>query len=777
MNETAERRPRRTLLGDVSLRFTLTLGFGLFAASLTFALSGALESFASRQLRTQIDGELAETSAQMRDKLDRGMFERFRDIQIAASLVDVFAPEAPRPAQRAWLEKLQDTFPDYVWIGFTDANGQVLSATRGLLEGVDVSKRPWYRDARESPVVTDVHDAKLLQKLLAPPGAEPLRFVDASSPVFARDGRLNGVLGAHVSWDWAKEVRASVLAESGFAKGVELLVYSKDGALLLGPDGGKAPAKIEIFGSGVDLKPLEEGFIVRASRSQGYRTYDGLGWWVVARQPVAAALAPITELRGEILLLGALMIAAFMVIGWMAANALAGPLERLAKWAKEFGAGSHSAPSPTIGVCREAVVFGETLTAAFSGLSAGKAQLEILNATLERQVEDRTRALANAKDQALSATRAKSDFLATMSHELRTPLHGIAGTVQLLRDGGGLSPEQSRRLDLIDTASGALLRVIGDVLDFSKLEAGKLELDVGDFDLRALVETSALIVAPCAQAKQLTVSVSTAPEVPARLVGDEARLRQVLLNLLNNAVKFSAKGSIRLSVALEEREGERAVLRFSVSDEGVGVPPEARAKLFHRFTQADATTTRKFGGTGLGLAISRHLVEAMGGRIDVDSTPGEGSTFWFVVPLPVAPTEPVAALVIERQAPGAGKRVLLAEDVSLNQEIAVAFLASAGHLVEVANNGAEALEAVRSRAFDLVLMDIHMPVMDGLEALEAIRSLPGAERHLPVVAMTANVLADELARFAAAGFDGHVGKPFGRDELIRSVSEAHRAAA
>ena len=777
MSEPAERRPRRTLLGDVSLRFTLTLGFGLFAASLTFALSGALESFASRQLRTQIDGELAETSAQMRDKLDRGMFERFRDIQIAASLVDVFAPEAPRPAQRAWLEKLQDTFPDYVWIGFTDANGQVLSATRGLLEGVDVSKRPWYRDARENPVVTDVHDAKLLQKLLAPPGAEPLRFVDASSPVLARDGRLNGVLGAHVSWDWAKEVRASVLAESGFAKGVELLVYSKDGALLLGPDGGKAPAKIEISGSGVDLKSLEDGFIVRASRSQGYRTYDGLGWWVVARQPVAAALAPITELRGEILLLGALMIAAFMVIGWLAANALAGPLERLARWAKEFGAGSHSAPGPTIGVCREAVVFGETLTAAFSGLSAGKAQLEILNATLERQVEDRTRALANAKDQALSATRAKSDFLATMSHELRTPLHGIAGTVQLLRDGGGLSPEQSRRLDLIDTASGALLRVIGDVLDFSKLEAGKLELDVCDFDLRALVETSALIVAPCAEAKQLTVSVTTAPEVPARLIGDEARLRQVLLNLLNNAVKFSAKGSIRLSVALEEREGERAVLRFSVSDEGVGVPPEARAKLFNRFTQADATTTRKFGGTGLGLAISRHLVEAMGGKIDVDSALGEGSTFWFVVPLPVAPTEPVATLVIERAAPGAGKRVLLAEDVSLNQEIAVAFLASAGHQVEVANNGAEALEAVRNRAFDLVLMDIHMPVMDGLEALEAIRSLPGVERHLPVVAMTANVLADELARFAAAGFDGHVGKPFGRDELIRSVSEAHRAAA
>ena len=767
---------RRRLLGKAPLRYTLALGFGLFGAALTFALSGVLENFASRQLRTQIDAELASTASQMRDKLDRGMFERFRDIQIAASLIDVFSPEAPRNAQRAWLETLQATFPDYAWIGFTDASGKVLSATGGLLEGADVSSRPWYRDAQAAPTVGDVHDAKLLQKLLAGPGAEPLRFVDASAPVFSRDGRLNGVLGAHVSWSWAKEIRASVLAEGGSSRGVELLVYSREGALLLGSNGATAPDAIKVSGAAADLTPLSDGFIVRESLSQGYRSFDGLGWRVVARQPVASALAPVTSLRREVLMIGLGMIVAFMAIGWIAANALARPLERLASWATDLGGGSAGVPPPSVDVCREATVLGETLTSAFSALSRGNAELEALNATLERQVEDRTRALADAKDEALFAARAKSDFLATMSHELRTPLHGIAGATQMLRDEGGLTATQERRLGLIETASSALLRVIGDVLDFSKLEAGKLEIDPAPFNVRALVEASALIVEPTALAKGLTTSFKLAPGIPERLVGDEPRLRQVLLNLLNNAIKFSSQGAIAVSVALETLAGGEATLRFSVSDQGVGISPETRRRLFNRFTQADASTSRKHGGAGLGLAISRHLVEAMGGRIDVDSKPGEGSTFWFVVSLPMAAAVPTAVAQPEPGAAEAGKRVLLAEDIALNQEIAVAFLASAGHHVEVAANGAEAIEAVRRRAFDLVLMDIQMPVMDGVEAIEAIRRLPGAERDVTVIAMTANVFADELARFAAAGFDGHIGKPFGRDELIRSVAQAARAA-
>ena len=768
---------KRLSLGNVPIRYTLALGFGLFAAALTFALSGVLETFASRQLKIEIDGELAATSAQMRDKLDRGMFERFRDIQIAASLVDVFAPEAPKDAQRAWLEKLQSTFVDYAWIGFASTSGKVLSSTGGLLEGVDVSARPWFRDARETPVVGDVHDAKLLQKLLAPLATEPLRFVDASAPVFAKDGRLNGVLGAHVSWSWAKEVRASVLAESGAAKGMELLIYSRDGALLLGPDGHRTPDKIGVSPMGVDLAALSDGYIVQASLSQGYRSYGGLGWWVVARQPTAAALAPVAELRQEFLAIGLIVSFAFMAIGWFAACRLAGPLERLARWAADHGAGASGQPAPQIGMCREATVFGTTLSSAFLALSEGKAALEALNASLETQVEERTRALAAAKDEALAATQAKSDFLATMSHELRTPLHGISGALQMLRDGGPLSPEQQRRLDLIGAASGALLRIIGDVLDFSKLEAGKLEIDPAPFDLRALLDTSAEIVGPTAQAKGLAIGIDIAEGVPGRLVGDEARLRQVLLNLLNNAVKFTAEGAITLGVSLEAIQGEKARLRFSVADKGVGISEEVRQKLFKRFAQADASTSRKHGGTGLGLAISRRLIEAMGGRIDVDSTPGEGSTFWFVVTLPEAAAEAVAIAQSQPEAWPAKKRVLLAEDIAINQEIALAFLAAAGHEVEVANNGAEALEAVSRRPFDLVLMDVHMPVMGGIEALRAIRMLPGAEREIAVIAMTANVLADELARFAEAGFDGHIGKPFNRDELARSVALATRKAA
>jgi CheY-like chemotaxis protein/HPt (histidine-containing phosphotransfer) domain-containing protein len=264
--------------------------------------------------------------------------------------------------------------------------------------------------------------------------------------------------------------------------------------------------------------------------------------------------------------------------------------------------------------------------------------------------------------------------------------------------------------------------------------------------------------------------ILTDPDAPAYVVGDDARLRQVLLNLLNNAIKFTQIGHIVLAVKRVGSEAAGEQLRFSVSDTGIGIPDDKRDRLFERFSQVDGSISREFGGTGLGLAISKRLVEMMGGQIGVDSVFGEGSTFWFTVTLPVADSAraPAAALqIVERRGPSA--RILLAEDVAMNQEIVRAILETAGHQVDVVGDGAGAIMAIEAEDYDVVLMDVQMPGMDGVTATRRIRALSGRAGRVPIIAMTANVLPEQIESFRAAGMDGHVGKPFRRDDLLAAI--------
>ncbi len=396
-----------------------------------------------------------------------------------------------------------------------------------------------------------------------------------------------------------------------------------------------------------------------------------------------------------------------------------------------------------------------------------------------RDVTDRKRveaALLLAKDEAEAASHAKSNFLAAMSHEIRTPLNGILGYADLLMEDGGLTAHQHQQLSRVHSAGTALLTVVNDILDFSQIEAGKITLDVRPFSLRALLDTSISIVQPLSDRKRLALSLDMGRDVPDRLLGDQDRLRQVLLNLLNNAIKFTPSGAVTLNVSLVRESARDAQIRFAVRDTGIGIPPSKLQHLFQRFSQIDSSIRREFGGTGLGLAISKNLVGLMGGEIGVESEPRSGSTFWFQIRLHKAEPElPEAQRRREIHEASRRSRVLLVEDNEINQEIAKAVLENAGHEVTIAGDGAQAVMLVQQRDFDLVLMDVQMPTMDGMTATRVIRGLKAPCRDVPIVALTANVLPQHVAEFTEAGMEGFVGKPFKKADLLNAISRWSRA--
>jgi signal transduction histidine kinase/CheY-like chemotaxis protein len=393
--------------------------------------------------------------------------------------------------------------------------------------------------------------------------------------------------------------------------------------------------------------------------------------------------------------------------------------------------------------------------------------------TFERmgaELRQRNLALDSARRAAQQAAAAKSAFLANMSHEIRTPMNGIIGCTEILLD---LEPssEQQRYLTMLRDAEGLLMTIINDILDFSKLETARVPIERMPIDLAPLLEGTAALVRPQAEEKGLTLLTALDPALPAWIVADPTRLRQILMNLLGNAIKFTAKGRISLSAERLAHDGAPRI-RFAVSDTGIGIPEHRRYLLFRDFSQVHESGA--FGGTGLGLAICKRLVEAMGGEIGVDSEPGRGSRFWFTLPLavPEAPAAPAPRETRAEQGPSA--RILVAEDVPVNQVIVERLLTRAGHHVTLVQDGAAALEAVRTGSFDLVLMDMRMPVMDGIAATEAIRHLPGPERDVPILGLTANATPEDTARCRAAGMNDHLIKPVDRTTLLRMVARWSR---
>ncbi len=615
--------------------------------------------------------------------------------------------------------------------------------------GTDYSDRPYFQEVLRSRAFAV--GGVLLGKRSGVPN------VHFGVPVTDDAGSLVAVLCASL----ALEVLGDIATQIQGTTDVTVLLLDEEGKVVWHPDPAVRRAMTNI--GTLPVYAVAAGGMARLGVDEGGQlvrtvvvpiSLRNTQWRAVARTPLSHIESEVRVARERAGLLTFGAVALSVLLSWLLAGWLAAPIHQVAGALAAISAGRALARFP---VRRFEMV--------------EVAQLMEAAEDLRVRVTDE-RALRSEKDKAVQASQAKSTFLANMSHEIRTPINAIMGMTYLARKTV-LTDQQRGYINRIDTSSRHLLGVVNDVLDYSRIESGKLSIERVRFSLAQVVRDVRHQVEQRAIEKGLTLTTFVAPGVPDTLVGDPLRLTQILVNFAGNAVKFTERGDVRIAIDTGEGPARPGTvgLSFSVSDTGIGISKAQQALLFRSFEQGDDSTTRRFGGSGLGLAICRQLAALKGGEVGVNSEPGVGSTFWLKAPFEIAGSldaQAAAALVHAEPAALKGTRVLLVEDNDMNQEFALELLADVGCVTRLARNGQEALTLLRQADFDVVLMDLQMPVMDGLDATRAMRGIPGHEKT-PVIAMTASVTLAEKDACLAAGMNGHLGKPIDADELFRTM--------
>ena len=610
-----------------------------------------------------------------------------------------------------------------------------------------------------------------------------------TAPVFDKNGKLALVLAGQIKLQSTNGLFHDILRPTISHTGYFYL-FGNDRTVYLHPDSYRMFKKDVPLGANKAFDAAINGFegTMETTNSKGIpfivstKRLKSVDLILAANFPLKEAYAPYYRFISIYLLGIALTIMLGVVAAWLLGRRLSRSISNLSREIYELS----KEPDPKKRISGSDEMELQLLSESFNNLLDKLCIRESKISDFSLALEKKNQELAILLDKAQAATKAKDIFLATMSHEIRTPLNGIIGMTGLLMETG-LDVEQKRFTGMVRKSSDNLLEIINDILDFSKIEAGHLELERIVFEPRQVLEDVLELLSIKAAEKELELTCYLEPTVPCVLKGDPCRLRQVLTNLVNNAIKFTEQGEVSIRATLFVATDEHIVLHISVQDTGIGIPENRLKTIFEPFTQADGSTTRKYGGSGLGLAICKQLVQAMGGEINLESTVGKGSTFWFTASFDTVPDadmhqclatptkhdkrdenkDNAVDTLLNQQKKSSQARILLVEDNEVNQTVALAMLTKAGYKADVAFNGAAAIELLQKKIYDLVLMDCQMPIMDGFEATRRLRvsEETAANRSVPVIAMTANAMNGDRERCLSAGMDDYLPKPVKPAEL------------